>query len=93
GELTWPQGEVWWILLLAGTINVSISRSLYYLALRRFQLSFHTILMTMSPVVTILWSLLLFDVRPSLQGLLGGTAVLIGVVLVTLSKRNSRPRR
>ncbi len=88
GEMMWPTGrEVWWILLLTGTINVTISRSLYYLVLRRFKLSILTILLTLSPVVTILWSLALFGERPSLQGLLGGTAVILGVILVTMSKR------
>ncbi|MCA9920850.1 MAG: DMT family transporter [Anaerolineales bacterium] len=90
GEMVWPRGEVWWILLLAGTVNVTISRALYYIALRRFQLSILTILLTLSPVVTILWSLVLFKVWPSVQGLLGGTAVIIGVILVTLSRRNGQ---
>ena len=94
GEMMWPkEPQAWWILLLAGTINVTISRSLYYIILRRFQLSIFTILMTLSPAVTILWSLALFGERPSLQGLLGGTAVILGVILVTMSKRNKKARR
>lgn len=91
GEMVWPMGwRVWWILLLAATINVTLSRSLYYMILRRFKLSVFTILMTLSPAVTILWSLALFGERPSLQGFLGGTAVILGVILVTLSKRNKK---
>ncbi|MCP4427598.1 MAG: DMT family transporter [Chloroflexi bacterium] len=96
GEMVWPTGaRVWWILLLAGTVNVTISRGLYYLTLRHFQLSIFTILLTLSPAVTILWSLALFGVLPSLQGLLGGTAVILGVILVTMSKsrRSSRKRK
>ncbi len=93
GEMVWPQGQVWWILLLVATVNISISRTLYYLLLRRFQLTVHTILLTLSPVVTILWSLALFGTRPSLQGLLGGTAVILGVILVTMSKRNGKVKR
>ncbi|KAA3657669.1 MAG: DMT family transporter [Chloroflexi bacterium] len=89
GEMVWPRGaEVWWILLLAATLNVTVSRSLYYLALRRFKLTIHTILLTLSPVVAILWTLLLFGIWPSLQGLLGGTAVIIGVIIATMSRRN-----
>ena len=88
GEMVWPTGvRVWWILLLAGTVNVTVSRSLYYLALRRYKLSILTILLTLSPVVTILWSWVLFGVWPSLQGLVGGTAVIAGVILVTMSRR------
>lgn len=93
GEMVWPkEAQVWWILLLAGTVNVTISRSLYYFVLRRFKLTILTIFLTLSPAVTILWSLALFGERPSLQGVLGGTAVIIGVILVTLSKRNGRAK-
>ncbi len=92
GEMTWPRGpQVWWILLLAGTVNVTISRTLYYLALRRFKLSVHTILLTLSPVVTILWSFSLFGERPSPQGFLGGFIVILGVILVTTSRNRKRP--
>lgn len=88
GEMAWPSGAyVWWVLLLTATLNVTISRALYYLALRRYKLSILTILLTLSPVVTILWSWVLFGVWPSLQGLVGGTAVLMGVLLVTMTRR------
>ena len=88
GELVRPTGrEVWLILLLAATVNVTISRALYYLVLRRIDLTILTILLTLSPVLTILWSIVLFGERPSLQGLIGGTAVILGVIIVTLSKR------
>ena len=91
GEMVWPTGwQVWLILLLTATVNVTISRSLYYMALRRFDLSILTILLTLSPVITILWSLALFGEAPSLQGLLGGTAVIVGVILVTMSKRKKQ---
>lgn len=88
GQLVWPSGwNVWLILLLAATVNVSISRSLYYIVLRRVDLSVLTILLTLSPVLTILWSILLFEERPSLQGLLGGALVIAGVILVTMARR------
>jgi drug/metabolite transporter (DMT)-like permease len=74
-------------LLLAGTVDVVISRVLYYLVLRRVQMSFHAIILTLSPVVAIGWSLILFDVLPTGQAVLGGTAVLIGVIIVTRSKQ------
>jgi len=91
GELVRPVGrEVWLILLLAATVNVTISRALYYLVLRRIDLTILTILLTLSPVLTILWSIVLFGERPSLQGLIGGTAVILGVILVTLSRRNGK---
>jgi len=88
GEMVWPTGwQVWVILILAATINVVISRGLFYMALRRLDLSILTILLTLSPVVTIMWSFVLFGVMPSFQGLIGGTAVIAGVLLVTMSRQ------
>ncbi len=86
GELIWPSGEAWAYLLLAGTVDVVISRTLYYLALRRLDLSFHAVILNLSPVITILWSLALFRERPTTQGFLGGVAVIAGVALVTWSR-------
>jgi drug/metabolite transporter (DMT)-like permease len=88
GELTWPRGEVWLFLVLAGTIDVVVSRVLYYQVLRRLQISFHAIVLTLSPVITILWSFFLFGARPTWQALLGGAAVLAGVAIVTLTRAN-----
>ena len=93
GELVWPSGrDVWLILIITATVNVTISRSLYYLVLRRFRLSIFTIILTISPVITILWSVALFDERPTPQSLLGGAAVIVGVILVSLSRRGKRVR-
>jgi drug/metabolite transporter (DMT)-like permease len=82
-QLVWPDGRAWLLLLLAGTVDVVISRALYYITLRMFRMSIHTIILTLSPVVSILISLLLFGTFPSGQELLGGLFVLAGVALVT----------
>lgn len=87
GEMSWPDANVWLLLLVVGTFNVTIGRILYYLALRRLKMSIHTILLTLSPALTILWSLALFGERPSLQGFIGGTVIIGGVLLVTGSRR------
>jgi O-acetylserine/cysteine efflux transporter len=87
-EFIWPRGQVWYILGAAAFVDVIVSRVLYYLALRRLQMSYHAIVLTLSPVITVLWSLALFGMVPSWQGLLGGTAVLVGIIIVTLTKRN-----
>ena len=89
-ELVWPSSQVWPLLLLAGTVDVVLSRVLYYLVLRRVQMSFHAIVLTMSPVVAILWSLLLFGQTPTLQGFMGGTAVIAGVIIVTLNRQKRK---
>jgi drug/metabolite transporter (DMT)-like permease len=86
GELIVPGWPVWLILLIAGTVDVTISRTLYYLTLRRLNLSIHAIILTLSPAVAILWTLFLFGVEPTLQQLLGGIAVIAGVLMVSLSQ-------
>ncbi len=85
--LVWPSGPAWLILLLAGTVDVTVSRALYYVALRRLELSLHSIVLMLSPVMTIIWTLFLFDVIPNLQQLAGGLAVIVGVSIVTVGMR------
>ncbi len=84
GQLVFPRGQVWFLLLLVGTVDVVISRSLYYLALRQLKLTLHAIILTLSPVVAIGWSLFLFGTTPTPQQLVGGVAVMAGVFLVTI---------
>lgn len=84
--LVWPSSRSWVLLALAGTIDVVISRLFYYASLRRLKMSLFSIVLTLSPVATILWSLLLFDTLPTLQQLLGGAAVILGVLIVTLNQ-------
>lgn len=54
GRLVWPTPVAWLLVFVAGTVDVVISRSLYYLSLRRMTMSIHTVILTLSPVVTIL---------------------------------------
>lgn len=86
GQLAWPSLPAWLLLLLTGTIDVAISRTLYYLTLRRLTLSVHTIILTLSPAMAILWSLLLFSIEPTWLQLIGGSAILAGVVIVSTSQ-------
>lgn len=90
GSWQWPSGTAWLVLLLVATVDVVCSRVLYYLALRRLQMSHHAILLTLSPVIAVLWSLLLFGEAPTWQGFLGGTAVLLGVSIVTWQQRRQK---
>ena len=83
--LAWPSGSATWALLtVAATVDVVISRGLYYLALRRLPISLFAVILTLSPVIAIGWALLLFDTFPSPQQLVGGALVLAGVLLATL---------
>lgn len=86
GHLTWPDGRVWLLLILAGTVDVVISRTLYYKTLRIFPMSIHTIILTLSPVVAIGVSFLLFDEFPGAQELFGGALVLTGVFVVNRAR-------
>lgn len=83
GAVVWPTPLAWGWLLVAAAVNVVLSRGVYYLALRRLDMSFLTILLTLTPVVTWLWSVALFGGRPSAIEAAGGVATLAGVLLVT----------
>ncbi len=97
GELALPATPTaWGLLILAGTVDVAISRTLYYTALRRLDMSILSIMLTAGPVAAILWSFLLFDLFPNPRQLLGGGVVLVGVLVVTaapLLLRRHRNRR
>jgi drug/metabolite transporter (DMT)-like permease len=84
--LVWPSATAWALLALVGTVDVVVSRTLYYIALRLLKMSIHSIVLTLSPVATILWSLLLFNTLPTPQQLLGGAAVIVGVLMVTINQ-------
>ena len=86
GAVVWPSPVAWtWIVVAAG-VNVVLSRGVYYLALRRLDMSFLTIVLTLTPVVTWLWSMAAFGGRPSAVEVAGGVATLGGVLLVTASR-------
>jgi drug/metabolite transporter (DMT)-like permease len=87
GELVRPPAwQAWLLLILTGTVDVTVSRGLYYLALRRLTLSHHSLILTLSPIASIGWTLLLFGVSPTAQQLVGGVAILAGVLMVTVGK-------
>jgi drug/metabolite transporter (DMT)-like permease len=82
GTITWPSSTAWGYLLLVGTMDVTLSRSIYYIALRRLNLSIHTLVLTLSPVVAILWTIVIFKIYPSTQQLIGGFIVIFGLLIV-----------
>lgn len=86
-----PDLPTWGLIALVGTADVVLSRTLYYLALRRLRLSMHTIVLTLSPLASVLWSLLLFGVVPTPQQIVGGIAVISGVSIVSLTRRATTP--
>lgn len=93
GEWQWPSRQSWPVLVAAGTVDVVISRVLYYWTLRRWQMNYHTIVLSLSPAMTILVAFLLFGTQPTVQGWVGGVIALAGVLLVTTSQqRLTKPK-
>lgn len=86
GALVWPAPVTWAWLFVAAAVNVVFSRGVYYLALRRMDMSLLTIILTLTPVVTWVWSIALFGGRPSAVEIAGGIATLGGVLIVTASR-------
>jgi drug/metabolite transporter (DMT)-like permease len=87
GHLRWPDAMTWLLLLLTGTVDVVISRALYYQTLRLFPMSIHTIILMLSPVAAIAASLALFGEFPGARELVGGALVLAGVWIVNHARR------
>jgi len=87
GALVLPSSTAWGLLILVAGVDVVLSRTLYYVALQRMKMSVHTIVLTASPVVAVVWSVAFFDVRPTPQQILGGLGVLVGVLIVTVRRR------
>jgi drug/metabolite transporter (DMT)-like permease len=87
GQWQWPSAQAWAWLVVVGTVDIVISRGLYYLALRRLKVSMHALILTASPIVAMVWSFFLFGIQPTAYQLLGGAAVLTGIVIVTVSRK------
>ncbi|MFN8446216.1 MAG: DMT family transporter [Caldilineaceae bacterium] len=85
-QWAWPPLTTWLMMLLVGTIDVTLSRTVYYMTMRKMPLSVHSIVLTLSPVGSILLTFLLFQTVPTLQQAIGGVLVLLGVLLVTLRR-------
>ncbi len=84
--MVWPTPTAWGWVAVAAAVNVVVSRGVYYLALRRLDMSFLAIVLTLTPVVTWLWSIAAFGGRPTTIEVAGGVATLAGVLMVTASR-------
>ena len=86
--LIWPTKTAWLLVMLTATVDTVISRALYYLVLRRLQMSVHAIVMTLNSIAAISWTYIFFDIAPTAQQLIGGVGILIGVSMVTFRQRD-----
>jgi len=84
--LIWPGATAWGLIIMTATIDVVISRALYYLVLRQMQISVLSIVLTLSPVAAVLWAFILFDTVPTVQQLIGGVGVILGVFMVSIRR-------
>ncbi len=82
-----PSPYAWLVLVITALVDVVISRILYYWALRQMRLGIHTIVLTLTPVLTILIALMFFGEQPEVRGLIGGAIVLLGIVIVALAQQ------
>jgi len=86
--LVWPGATAWGLILMTATVDVVISRALFYLVLRQVKMSVFSTVLTLSPVVAVLWTFLLFNTVPTAQQLIGGIGVIFGVYMVTIKRNN-----
>ena len=84
--LIWPDANIWLLLIMVGTVDVVISRALFYIVLRRMTMSIHSIVLTLSPVAAVLLAFILFDTVLTLQQFIGGAGVILGVFMVTIRR-------
>jgi drug/metabolite transporter (DMT)-like permease len=83
GLLVWPSRTALLLLVITGTVDVVLSRTLYYQTLRTLPMSVHSIILTLSPVVAVLLSLVMFGALPTAMQMAGGVLVVLGVLLVS----------
>jgi drug/metabolite transporter (DMT)-like permease len=91
--LVWPGRTACLLILMTAVVDVVISRALFYLVLRRMQMSVHSIVLTLSPVAAVLWTFFLFGIAPTGQQIWGGCSVIIGVLSVTLIQHTKRAQK
>ncbi|MDF1514674.1 MAG: DMT family transporter [Anaerolineae bacterium] len=82
-SLALPSRTAWFYILLTATVDVALSRALYYMALRRLSISTLTISLTLSPIASNTWAFLLFGSIPGVLQILGGLGIITGVYIVT----------
>lgn len=93
GTIALPDKSAWPLLLLVAIVDLAIGRSLYYLVLRRLKISTFSILLTLSPLITILWSFVLFGEVPGWLQVIGGGAVIAGVIIMTASQQKASGKK
>ncbi len=86
GGLVNPSPYSWLLLVITGTVDVVISRVLYYWALRNMRLGMHSLILTVTPVITILWAYLFFGQLPTVQAIIGGAIVLSGIFAISVAR-------
>jgi drug/metabolite transporter (DMT)-like permease len=82
GRLSWPSPKLIPVVILGSTVGLVIFNWLRYRALAYIDLSTLSILITLNPFVVVLLSLLILSQIPTLNQLLGGCSIVLGVILI-----------
>ena len=92
GDLDWtpPLAAVGWLLLLALSSQV-VGWLLISVSLPRLPAATTSLLLTLQPVGSVLFSMLLLDEEPSSAQLAGVALVLAAIVVATVSRRTNEP--
>ena len=75
------------VIFLAGAIVAVSGFAFYYKALQLIDVSKAAIIRTIDPFIVLMYGLLLFGTIPSLQEIIGGSLIVIGVVIIILKHR------
>jgi drug/metabolite transporter (DMT)-like permease len=92
GRLSWPSPKLIPVVILGSTTGLVIFNWLRYRALAYIDLSTLSTLSTLNPFVVILLSLLILSQMPTLNQLLGGCLIVLGVILILLDMNATRKR-
>ncbi|HYM52703.1 MAG TPA: DMT family transporter [Candidatus Dormibacteraeota bacterium] len=85
----WPAHA--WLLVLAITSQV-VGYLFISISLPRLPAALTSVILTLQPVASVLLAMVLLAEAPSAVQLLGGAAILVGLLLATVRRRNEPPR-
>ena len=72
----------WWLIGIEALLATLVGDLAYYAALKRGDVSLVTIIMSSSPLITILCSIIFFGEQITLMRLIGAGLVIAGIILI-----------
>jgi len=74
--------SVWWLIGIEALLATIVGDLAYYAALKKGDVSLVTIIMSSSPLVTIICSVLFLDEQMTLLRIIGAGLVVLGIILI-----------